>query len=61
MERKRYIVSASYMKLKNLINYLKKFEMKKLSKEETISKLEEIYRIGRYSKKLYEHFKAEVK
>lgn len=37
------------------------FEMKKLSKEETISKLEEIYRIGRYSKKLYEHFKAEVK
>ncbi len=37
------------------------FEMKKLSGEEAISKLEELYRIGRYSKRLYEHFKAEVK
>lgn len=37
------------------------FEMRKLPREETISKLEELYRIGRYSKKLYEHFKAEVK
>lgn len=37
------------------------FEKKKLPKEETINKLEELNRIGRYSKKLYEHFKMEVK
>ncbi len=37
------------------------FEKKKLSKESTINKLEELYDIGRYSKKLYEHFKCEVK
>lgn len=37
------------------------FEKKKLSKEETINKLEELYKIGRYSKELYEHFKTEVK
>ena len=37
------------------------FERKKLSKEDTLSKLEELHTIGRYSEKLYEHFKAEVK
>lgn len=37
------------------------FEKKRLSKEKTISKLEELYKIGRYSKRLYEHFKLEVK
>ncbi len=36
------------------------FEKKKLSKEETLRKLEELHTIGRYSKELYEHFKAEV-
>jgi len=36
------------------------FEKKKLSKEETIDKLEELNRIGRYSRKLYEHFKEKV-
>ena len=37
------------------------YEKKKLSKEETINKLEGLYVIGRYSEKLYEHFKSEVK
>ncbi len=37
------------------------YERKKLSKEETIKKLEELHIIGRYSEKLYEHFKSEVK
>ena len=37
------------------------FENKKLSREETINKLEELHTIGRYSEKLYEHFKAKVK
>src|SRR3989344_5705116 len=36
-------------------------ERKKLSKQETLNKLEELYKIGRYSEKLYEYFKAEVK
>ncbi len=37
------------------------FEMKKLSKKEALDKLENLHIIGRYSKELYEHFKAEVK
>lgn len=37
------------------------FEKKKLSKEDTLNKLEDLHRIGRYSEKLYEHFKDEVK
>ena len=35
-------------------------EKKKLSKEKAISKLEELHKIGRYSEKLYEHYKSEV-
>ena len=37
------------------------FEKKKLSKETALSKLEDLHIVGRYSKKLYEHFKSEVK
>lgn len=37
------------------------FEKKKLSKAEAINKLMTLNKIGRYSKELYEHFKAEVK
>ncbi len=37
------------------------FEKKILSKVETINKLKELHKIGRYSEKLYEHFKSEVK
>lgn len=37
------------------------FEKKKLSKAETLNKLEKLYLVGRYSKELYEHFKSEVK
>lgn len=37
------------------------FEKNKLSKEEVINKLEDLHKIGRYSKELYEHFKMEVK
>lgn len=37
------------------------YEKRKLSKEDTINKLEMLYRIGRYSKELYENFKSEVK
>ena len=37
------------------------FERKKLSKEQAISKLEALNKIGRYSYQLYEHFKSEVK
>ncbi len=37
------------------------FEKDKLSKEEAINKLEDLHKIGRYSKELYEHFKREVK
>ena len=37
------------------------FEKKKLPKEEAINKLEDLYKIGRYSEKLYEHFKTGVK
>ena len=36
------------------------FEKNKLSKELAAEKLEELYKIGRYSEKLYEHFKKEV-
>ena len=36
------------------------FEMKKLSKEEALDKLKDLNSIGRYSEKLYEHFKSEV-
>ena len=37
------------------------YEKRVLSKEKTIVKLEELYKIGRYSKDIYEHFKLEVK
>jgi len=37
------------------------FEIKKLSKKEALDKLEGLHKIGRYSEKLYEHFKSEVK
>ena len=37
------------------------FEKNKLSKKDTLSKLEEIHNIGRYSKEIYEYFKLEVK
>ena len=37
------------------------FEKKKITKEETIHKLEDLYKIGRYSKGIYEHFKTKVK
>ncbi|MBI3027688.1 hypothetical protein HYY70_06270 [Candidatus Woesearchaeota archaeon] len=36
------------------------FEMKKLSKKEALDKLWDLHKIGRYSEKLYEHFKSEV-
>jgi len=36
------------------------FEIKKLSKKEALDKLEDLHKIGRYSEKLYEHFKSEV-
>lgn len=36
------------------------YEKRKLSKEDAINKLEMLYRIGRYSKELYENFKSEV-
>jgi len=36
------------------------FEIKKLSKKEALDKLEDLRKIGRYSEKLYEHFKSEV-
>lgn len=35
-------------------------EMKKLSREEALRKLQNLYEVGRYSKDLYEEFKAEV-
>lgn len=37
------------------------YEKKVLPKQEAFAKLEELHSIGRYSEKLYEHFKAEVK
>ncbi len=37
------------------------FEKKKLSKKEALNKLHQLHIIGRYSKDIYEHFKAEVK
>lgn len=36
------------------------FELKHLSKEDTLIKLEDLHKIGRYSEKLYQHFKSEV-
>ena len=36
-------------------------EKKVLSKKQAIEKLEDLNKIGRYSEKLYEHFKQEVK
>lgn len=36
------------------------FEKNKLSKELSLEKLEELHKIGRYSVKLYEHFRKEV-
>ena len=37
------------------------FEKKMLTKNETIDKLEELNKIGRYSRELYDHFKEEIK
>ena len=37
------------------------YEKKVLSGKETLSKLEELYKVGRYSREIYEHFKMEVK
>ena len=37
------------------------FEEKILTKEKAIIKLEELYKIGRYKKELYENFRKEVK
>lgn len=37
------------------------YEKKLFSKQGAFAKLEELHNIGRYSEKLYEHFKAEVK
>lgn len=37
------------------------YEKKKLSKEETLEKLKDLHLVGRYSEKLYEHFKSQVK
>ena len=37
------------------------FEMKKLPKKDALDKLKDLHTIGRYSEKLYEHFKSEVK
>ena len=37
------------------------FELKRISKEDTLIKLEDLHKIGRYSEKLYQHFKSEVK
>lgn len=37
------------------------YEKKGLSKEEALEKLKGLHLIGRYSEKLYEHFKSEVK
>lgn len=36
------------------------YEKKMLSKQQTFNKLEELHKIGRYSEKLYKHFKNEV-
>ena len=36
------------------------YEKKRISKQKAIEKLEELNRIGRYSKQLYEYFKGEV-
>ena len=40
---------------------IRMYEKQKLSAEETLSKLSELNQVGRYSQKLYEHFKREVK
>jgi len=40
---------------------IRMFETKKLSKEKTMELLENLHNIGRYSEKLYEYFKREVK
>lgn len=37
------------------------YEKKKLSQQEAIKKMEKLYTLGRYSEKLYEHFRGEVK
>ena len=34
---------------------------RRFSKKETLNKLENLNKVGRYSKELYEHFKTEVK
>ncbi len=39
---------------------IRMYEKQKLSAEETLTKLKELNQIGRYSQKLYEHFKKEV-
>lgn len=37
------------------------FEKKKLSKEEAISRLEDLHKVARYSEQLYERFKTKVR
>lgn len=37
------------------------YEKKRISKEEAAAKLRDLSSIGRYSEKIYEHFKSEVK
>lgn len=37
------------------------FEKQKLTKKQALDKLKDLHIIGRYSEKLYEHFKTEVK
>ena len=39
---------------------LRLYEKKVLSKKEALNTLEELHKIGRYSKEIYEHFKTEV-
>ena len=40
---------------------IRMYEKRILSKNQTIKKLEDLHSIGRYSAKIYEHFKKEVK
>ena len=40
---------------------IKLFERKRLSKQETINRLEDLHKVGRYSEELYEYFKDEVR
>ena len=37
------------------------FEKKKISKDDALGKLENLHKIGRYTKEIYEYFKSKVK